>query len=54
MNDNKEVLKNEEMENVKTEETAVTTVQDLNSLARRTDTKSQIFTNITDKKKMFN
>ena len=54
MNDNKEVLKNEEMENVKTEETAVTTVQDLKSLARRTDTKSQIFTNITDKKKMFN
>lgn len=54
MDDNKEVLKNEEMENVKTEETAVTTVQGLNSLGKRTDTKSQIFTNITDKKKIFN
>ena len=57
MEENKEVLKNEEImkdEELSTEETAVTVVQDLSGLSKRTDTKSQIFTNITDKKKMFN
>lgn len=46
-----EVLQDEELS---TEETAVTVVQDLTGLSKRTKTKSQIFTNITDKKKMFN
>lgn len=46
-----EVLQDEELS---TEETAVTVVQDLTGLSKRTNTKSQIFTNITDKKKMFN
>lgn len=54
MEENKEVLENEEMENVVAEETAVTTVQGFEDLSKRTETKSQIFTNITDKKKMFN
>lgn len=54
MEENKEVLENEEMENVVAEETAVTTVQGFEGLSKRTETKSQIFTNITDKKKMFN
>lgn len=54
MEENKEVLKNEEMEKVEAEEMAVTTVQDFGALSKRTDTKAQIFTNITDKKKMFN
>ena len=53
----KEILENEEIlqdEELSTEETAVTVVQDLSGLSKRTNTKSQIFTNITDKKKMFN
>ena len=51
----KEILENEEVVlNEKQEETAVSIIQDFNGLAKRTDTKSQIFTNITDKKKMFN
>lgn len=49
--ENEEVLQDEELS---TEETAVTVVQDLTGLSKRTNTKSQIFTNITDKKKMFN
>lgn len=48
---NEEVLQDEELS---TEETAITIVQDLTGLSKRTNTKSQIFTNITDKKKMFN
>lgn len=36
------------------EETAIATVQDLSGLSKRTDTKGSIFTNITDKKKLFN
>lgn len=52
MEENKEVLKNEEK--VEAEETAVTTVQGFEGLSKRTGTKSQIFTNITDKKKIFN
>lgn len=54
MEENKEVLENEEMENVTNEETAVTLVKDFGALGKRTNTKSEIFTNITDKKKMFN
>lgn len=54
MEENKEILENEEMENVMAEETAVTTVQGFEGLSKRTETKSQIFTNITDKKKIFN
>lgn len=46
-----EVLQDEELS---TEETGITIVQDLTGLSKRTNTKSQIFTNITDKKKMFN
>lgn len=48
---NEEVLQDEELS---TEETAITIVQDLTGLSKRINTKSQIFTNITDKKKMFN
>lgn len=54
MEENKEILENEEMEKVVAEETAVTTVQGFEGLSKRTETKSQIFTNITDKKKIFN
>lgn len=50
MNEENEKIVTEE----KQEETAVSIIQDFNGLAKRTDTKSQIFTNITDKKKMFN
>lgn len=50
MNEKNEKIVTEE----KQEETAVSIIQDFNGLAKRTDTKSQIFTNITDKKKMFN
>lgn len=49
--ENEEIMKDEELSK---EETAVTVVQDLSGLSKRTNTKSQIFTNITDKKKMFN
>lgn len=54
MEENKEILENEEVEKVVAEETAVTTVQGFEGLSKRTETKSQIFTNITDKKKIFN
>lgn len=47
-----EMLQNEEQK--KSEETGVSKIQDFTALGRRTDTKSQIYTNITDKKKMFN
>lgn len=47
-----EMLQNEEQK--KREETGVAKIQDFTALGRRTDTKSQIYTNITDKKKMFN
>lgn len=50
--ENEEIVQDEELNEV--EETAVTVVQDLSELSKRTNTKSQIFTNITDKKKMFN
>lgn len=53
----KENLENEKIlpdEELSTEETALSVVQDLSGLSKRTNTKAQIFTNITDKKKMFN
>lgn len=46
-----ENLENEEMKN---EEVALTNVQDFGSLQTQTDTISNIFTNITDKKQIFN
>lgn len=45
-----ENLENEEME----KEVALTNVQDFGSLQTQTDTISNIFTNITDKKQIFN
>ena len=51
MEENQENLKNEE--EVK-EETAITTVQGFDALSKSTNTKADIFTNITDKKKLFN
>lgn len=50
MEENKE-LKNEE--EVK-EETAITTVQGFEALSKSSNTKADIFTNIADKKKLFN
>ena len=37
-----------------TEELGVTTVKDLGALAKRTQTKADVFTNIVDQKKIFN
>ena len=51
MEENKEDLKNEE--EVK-EEAAITTVQGFDALSKSSNTKADIFTNITDKKKLFN
>ena len=48
MEDKKEVLENE------TEEMGVTLISGFNNLRKNTKTKGQIFTNITDKKKIFN
>lgn len=47
---------NVEDEVVKTEseETAISVVQDLGSMSKKTDTKGAIFTNINDKKQLFN
>lgn len=54
--ENNEELKNEMMEEGQAEETstAMATVQDFSELNRSTNTKANIFTNITDKKKIFN
>lgn len=43
-----EIVKEEAQEN------SIAKIQDFNSLGKRTQTKSDIFTNITDKKKIFN
>ena len=45
-----EEIKNEEVK----EEVAMTTVQDFSALQRSSSTKAEMFTNITDKKKLFN
>lgn len=47
-----EELKNENLEVKENEE--VSLVQSFRELGKRTNTKSQIFTNVTDKKKLFN
>lgn len=51
MEEKKEILENEE---VKQEETGLTKVEGFDALGKRTTTKGNIFTNITDKKKIFN
>lgn len=49
--ENNEVLN--EVEEVK-EETGIATVQDFGAMSKKTNTKADIFTNITDQKKIFN
>ena len=55
---NNEKIKNEEelQENIEegNNEKALSTIQDFNSLGRRSEIKANIFTNITDQKKIFN
>lgn len=56
MKDNKEKLTKEleENENVEVEETGLSTIQGFGALGKRTETKCNIYTNITDQKKIFN
>lgn len=56
MKDNKEKLTKEveENENVEVEETTLSTIQGFGALGKRTETKCNIYTNITDQKKIFN
>ena len=56
MKDNKEKLTKEleENENVEVEETGLSTIQGFGALEKRTETKCNIYTNITDQKKIFN
>ena len=56
MKDNKEKLTNEveENENVEVEETSLSTIQGFGALGKRSETKCNIYTNITDQKKIFN
>ena len=56
MKDNKEKLTKEveENENVEVEETGLSTIQGFGALGKRTKTKCNIYTNITDQKKIFN
>ena len=56
MKDNKEKLTNEveENANVEVEETGLSTIQGFGALGKRTETKCNIYTNITDQKKIFN
>ena len=56
MKDNKEKLTKEveENENVEVEETSLSTIQGFGALGKRTETKCNIYTNITDEKKIFN
>ena len=51
MNDKKMM---NEAEEIKEEEMAVATVKDLGSLTKSTQTKAEVFTNITDNKRIFN
>lgn len=53
--ENNEELR-EEMEEVvnATEETGIATVQNFGAMSKKTNTKAEIFTNITDQKKIFN
>ena len=56
MKDNKEKLTKEleENENVEVEETSLSTIQGFGALGKRTGTKCNIYTNITNQKKIFN
>ena len=56
MKDNKEKLTKEveENENVEVEETGLSTIQGFGALGKRSETKCNIYTNITDQKKIFN
>ena len=49
-----EELKNEGLENEGKEVSALATVQDFGALSKSTSTKAELFTNITDQKKIFN
>ena len=50
-----EEIKNLEKEEInENEETGITLINDFSALSKRTSTKANIFTNITDKKKIFN
>ena len=50
-----EEIKNLEKEEInENEETGITLISDFSALSKRTSTKANIFTNITDKKKIFN
>lgn len=49
MNEDEEMIESELKEEV-----AMTTVKDLSGLSKSTNTKAEVFTNITDNKKMFN
>ena len=49
-----EELKNEVLENEEKEVSALATVQDFGALSKSTNTKAEIFTSITDQKKIFN
>ena len=54
---NTEKIKNEEVElqeNEIAQETAISTIQGFGALGKRTETKCNIYTNITDQKKIFN
>lgn len=55
MENNKE-LENELNDDVEvnTEETGIATVQDFGAMSKKSNTKADIFTNITDQKKIFN
>lgn len=54
MKDNKEKLTKELEENENVEETGLSTIQGFGALGKRTETKCNIYTNITDQKKIFN
>lgn len=54
MKDNKEKLTKEVEENENVEETSLSTIQGFGALGKRTETKCNIYTNITDQKKIFN
>ena len=53
MKENNENLTNEINEEVETKE-SLTVVQDFSALNKTSTTKTEVFTNITDKKKIFN
>lgn len=56
MEDNKNIeeMEKENMESEEAQETSIITVKDFTALGKRTQTKADIYTNITDQKKIFN